>query len=77
MIYLEEYRKLLDITNEEAIKCGVSLVSVLGASRTRGVVRARWNAIGRMKRELPLSTTEIGYFFRRDHSTILHALKNA
>jgi len=74
MVYLSEYRKLIEITRQEAASCSVRLSAVLGRGRTKGVVEARTRAIIRIRAELPLSLAEIGVFFRRDHTTILHAL---
>lgn len=76
MIYVEEYKRLIDITASEAEKCGVSTKDVMGKSKLKGVVIARHNAMARMRNELPLSYAEIGYFFRRDHSTVMYGVKN-
>ncbi|MBX3751922.1 MAG: hypothetical protein KF897_17725, partial [Opitutaceae bacterium] len=49
-----------------------------GASRTRHVVEARFEAIRLVRAARPdLSLPAIGRLFNRDHTTILHALKRA
>ena len=75
MIYLQEYRKCLDITMEEARRELVSFEVVMSKRRTEKVVLVRTRAISRIRKETTLSLTEIGYFFRRDHATVMHALK--
>jgi chromosomal replication initiation ATPase DnaA len=52
---------------------GVEIPVMLGNSRQRKVVAARWGAI-RFVHELGLSTPQIGKLFNRDHTSILHAL---
>ena len=74
MVYLSEYRQLNDIVVEEAKRLFVSFEDVMSKRRTKVVVMARTNAISRIRKETTLSLTEIGYYFRRDHTTVMHAL---
>lgn len=63
------------VVQEVADRHGVSLEAVLGASRGREVVAARWEAMRRIHNEFGDSTPRIGRLFNRDHTTVLHALK--
>ena len=56
---------------------GVSIKAMLSPSRRRENVRARWIAIKVLDEEVPrASTIAMGEIFGgRDHSTILHALR--
>ncbi len=75
MVYLTEYRKLNDIVVEEGRKLGVSFEIIMSRRRTPVIVFARTNAIKRIRKETCLSLCEIGYYFRRDYTTVIHALK--
>lgn len=50
---------------------------IRGREKTKAVVKARDEAILRIRNEVGLSLTEIGAVFRRDHTTILAALRRA
>ena len=73
MIYIDEYKKILEITKVEAEKVGVTLRLVIRGGRTKAVALARQRAMKRVYDELPLSYAEVGEFFGRDHSTVIFA----
>ncbi len=61
-----------------AAEHGFTLADILGQRRQANLVIARHAAVAEVVREHPsLSTTQLGGIFRRDHSTILHALRRA
>ena len=53
---------------------GVGVEQILGDQRNRHVVAARYRFIGEAY-ALGDSCAEIGRFLRRDHTTVLHALR--
>lgn len=64
------------IIMEVAIAHGVSYEDILGRSRARHLVAARHEAIYEVRKRRPhLSLPQIGRIFKRDHTTILHALR--
>lgn len=64
------------IIMEVAIAHGVSYEDILGRSRERHLVAARHEAIYEVRKRRPhLSLPQIGRIFKRDHTTILHALR--
>jgi hypothetical protein len=59
-----------------AIQNGITLDDIMGESRRGPVVRARWEAILVVREEFPgWSLAKIARFFRRDHTTVIHALR--
>lgn len=65
----------LQIISEVCKEMLVTIDEVQGPSRKRHIVRARWEAIDRM-RQRGLSLNKIGLALgKRDHTTILHALR--
>ncbi len=60
-----------------ARKHGLDSGAIVGSSRQRHVVKARFEAIAEVRRLRPdLSSTQMGKIFGdRDHTTILHALR--
>jgi chromosomal replication initiation ATPase DnaA len=70
-------RDFIDALIEDgARKHGVSVAQVLGRSRCRRCVAARYAAIRRIHETFPAkSYAEIGRIFGRHHATIIHALK--
>jgi chromosomal replication initiation ATPase DnaA len=49
---------------------------VLGPSRARPLVQARFDAVAAVKMAYPgMSLPMLGRLFKRDHTTLLHALK--
>jgi chromosomal replication initiation ATPase DnaA len=58
----------------EAANHGTTIGRVLGACRSRPEVLARWEVMRRL-REDGFSTTLIGHWLHRDHTTVLHGLQ--
>ncbi|WP_426461283.1 DnaA ATPase domain-containing protein [Mycoplasma hafezii] len=54
---------------------GVSVKDIVGKSRVSTIVIARHISMNMFNQILNLSSTEIGKYFNRDHSTVLNALK--
>ena len=55
----------------------VSLPAMLGPGNARAEAHARFCAAGLIRSRLGYSTPHIGRLLRRDHSTIVHALRRA
>lgn len=55
----------------------ISVSLIKSASRKREVVRARKQAMCRLRTELKLSYAEIGRIFGKDHSSVMSAIKGA
>jgi hypothetical protein len=67
-------RVLLEIAQKHGITCA----EILGDRRIRAVVEARQEVMRELVEKLPdWSIARIGRFLRRDHTTVLHALKTA
>ncbi len=63
---------VMEVIREVAIKHGLTMMEMVGAQRSRPLVRARQEAYYRCRRETLASLPMIGrYFGNRDHSTIL------
>ena len=75
MVILVEYKKMVQIATEEAEKVGIKFKDIMGKSRSQTVALARAYAMKRIYTELPVSYPEVGYFFRRHHTTVMHAAK--
>ncbi len=66
---------ILDVAHERQLPVDM----MMGRSRRRVLVRARWEAMRRVRAlewpsGKPPSTLQIGLWFDRDHTTVLHAL---
>jgi chromosomal replication initiation ATPase DnaA len=66
-----------DIIAQTSAKYGVSVIDMKSARRTRyALTQARFEACWRARRETLLSLPQIGRFLgNRDHTTVLHAVK--
>lgn len=53
----------------------VNIGEVLGSSRTRPAVLARWDVMRRLRND-GFSTPQIGRWLDRDHSTVVYGLRN-
>jgi hypothetical protein len=63
------------IAEETAIRHGICVSEIANGSRKYKVVRVRNEAIYLVKARKPmLSSSQLGRWFDRDHTTILHAL---
>jgi chromosomal replication initiation ATPase DnaA len=60
---------------ETAEKHKVSIVEIRSQKKTRRIIIARWECIYRLKVELKLPLATIGRFMKRDHTTVLHAIR--
>ena len=63
------------IIAEVAMATGVKRSEIMGGSRVRHIVSARHLAMWRARNETDMSLPAIGRVFRRDHTSILHAIR--
>lgn len=63
------------ITQSVAKTMDVPYEHLTGRSRSARIAAARCVAMSVIRQRMRLSSTEIGDFFQRDHSTVLHALQ--
>jgi hypothetical protein len=56
-----------------AAKHGLTLEDLIGRSRIRSVAWPRQEAIWEVRRQTDKSLTNIGRFFNRDHTTVIHS----
>ena len=63
-----------EITQGVAERHGVPVEFILGRGRGKFVVRARHEAMA-LCYEFGYSTIDLGRYFKRDHTTILHAIR--
>lgn len=74
-----DYKKayaMNSILEDVSEKYGLSKKTVLSNSRKQEVVRARNIAMRRCRILLGATYQQIGQFFNRRHSTVIHSLKN-
>ena len=70
----QQYMKIIcDVSDKQK----VPVTEILGPLRHKYIMRARDEAIHRIRKELGYSTTKIGRIFGRDHSTVLTSLKRS
>ncbi|ANK79414.1 MAG: hypothetical protein TEF_00375 [Rhizobiales bacterium NRL2] len=65
---------MMRIAERTAVVCGVDLYCMLSSRKAHDVAEARQIAAYVIWRRLGKSMPEIGRFFDRDHTTILHAV---
>lgn len=65
-------REIIDISN---LVSGFGNGTMEGSSRIDKIIIWRMSSVWLMRQLTDLSTTRIGHFFNRDHSTILHSVK--
>lgn len=63
------------ITAEVCLMHRVTVAEVRGNSRSRKIIPARFEAMYRCRKELGKSLSELGKFFSRDHTTVMHAIQ--
>lgn len=64
------------IIEDVAAECGLTPADIVGPSVRAHIVSARWRAVAEVKRAWPeLSLPVLGKIFKRDHTTILNALR--
>jgi chromosomal replication initiator protein len=66
---------MAEIAAEVAAIHGYTLAALCGDSRQKPLVHARQEAMQRCYRETGHSTTAVGRFFNRDHTTVVHAVQ--
>jgi len=70
-------RPAMAIVCEVAEAHGLTPRDLLGRSRMRPITRARMTAYAEIRDRLGYSYPEIGMIFGRDHTTILHGVRQA
>lgn len=65
---------LMVLAQREAAETGIDIPILVGGSHERPIVLARWRVMARAY-EQGYSSTQIGRFFNRDHTSVLHALR--
>lgn len=63
------------ILAEVCAQYGVSANEMFSLRRERRIVIARWEAMLRIRNETSASYPQIGRFFHRDHTSVMHAMK--
>lgn len=66
---------MLSIASRVAEEYGFTVRELVSEHRDRRVVWARQTAMWRMRQVDKWSTTQIGRFFNRDHTTVIHACR--
>src|ERR1700730_10946094 len=66
------YRSLVE---QVAREYGTTFDAILSMERTDKIVRARQDAMFRLRREEGCSSSLIGRLMQRDHSTVLHGVR--
>lgn len=75
---LQPKAKARQIVAETAERHGFTADEILGPGKKASLVKARWEAMALVRREFPAwSLPQIGMFFNRDHTSVLHALRMA
>jgi chromosomal replication initiation ATPase DnaA len=75
--YMSEAERLAqNITVGVSVATGIGLKRIMSRERTKHVARARQLAMRRLYDAGPeWSTTRVGRYFGRDHTTVMHALR--
>lgn len=68
-------RTISSILREESAARGYTIEEILSQRKTIHLARCRQYAIWRARKETQRSLTEIGRVFKRDHTTVLHAIR--
>ena len=63
------------IVREVLLGSPFTVECIVGESRQKDVVKLRQKAMWRFSKELGWSLTQIGNFFNRDHTTVLHSVR--
>lgn len=67
--------KMRQIVKDVALKHQMTVEELLSATRRVPIVKARQEAMYRIKIEIGCSLLELGRFFKKDHTTIMHAIE--
>lgn len=70
-------RMMRDVAEEAAREYGVDLGQIRSRARSRAVVRARQEAMRRIRDEMGRTYPEIGQWFGLDHTTVIHGVRRA
>lgn len=73
--YDQDHSVALAVLGEVGAKHGIGLEQIAGLSRERHVVRARYEAISRLRDECHLSYPSIGSMLGRDHSSVMYGYR--
>lgn len=68
-------RKADNIVADVGRKHGVAVAEIMGKKRCTRIVHARQEAMTTICEKLPWSVAEVGRYFHKDHTTVLHAIK--
>lgn len=63
------------IVMETAAKHKISPKDIKADIRKKKFVKARWECMYRLKNELNLSLSSVGKFMKKDHTTVLYAIR--
>lgn len=69
-------KNIEEIVNQVAHEYGVTEDAIFGRGRWEPLASARKEAIYRCRNKLGLSLPILGFYFNRDHTTILSALRH-
>ena len=68
--------RVVAIIRDVAAEHRIAPAVILSEDRRRVICRARWEAIARARDHTPKpSYPQLGRWFRRDHTTIMHAIR--
>lgn len=65
----------MKILYECAEENGCTIEDILGPSRCKNFVKARWEAIWRLHQRKTMSMAQIGQYLNKDHSTVINAIR--
>jgi hypothetical protein len=65
----------MKILYECAEENGCTIEDMLGPSRCKNFVKARWEAIWRLHQRKTMSMAQIGQYLNKDHSTVINAIR--
>lgn len=74
MIFGQRDLSAADIAHRFATARNVTLKQLRGPIRTRPIVHYRQECMAMLRDKTDMSLPDIGRFFNRDHTTVLHAL---
>ncbi len=63
------------IVEETAAAHGVTVAEMMGPRRIRRIAHARQEAMATIYAETKFSYPQVGEFFGRDHTTVIHAVR--
>lgn len=69
-------QRRLEVIARVAFEHGLTVGDLIGRCKRQEYVQARWKAMKAIQAEFGDSLTQIGRLFKRDHTTVMHALRN-